>query len=241
MVALSLPEWELVVASLTSFATLAAVAFAVVQAVLSAKERARLLTDERRLRSFAPLHFQCGVKNGAPTLSIQNPSTNTAYDVDAWVLGIYDEDDPVREKIEAGTKGKVNVTDEGFFCIFIRRVYYAFPAKTRVSSRLIFPSRPETIHVLAQFRDGGGLNYSQQYWFMLEDGQYRLGSLRPIPVRPQDRVDFDSDGTLAGTGAGDDEVPDAEFHELWKSRVSSRMIPGADRGLEGVGDWQDLA
>lgn len=216
----------------------------------SLTEQSKALTETARLNSlsfFPSLNCRIQYDDSGLFFLIQNPSNLPAFFVDAWVIGIYDEDDvdiPTFLVKHVSKKEyremKLNSTDEGFYGVYDRFFFPNFPQKQQNSIRVEFPSPPISFRALLQFSDVKGTNYHQLYWFFSEDNKkYRLGSLSPIVpimwpiIEYKGKLDF----------KGLDNVPNylTEFASFYNCSIPNSYI-NTEKYLdvEDRGEWKSI-
>lgn len=141
------------------------------------------------------------------SVSIENHSEHPANDVDILVIGNFEHNEvPYDELVsDAGKKrlerDKFSLLEEDefkFYGVYERTVYQAFPGKGIIELKLIYPTLPDSLYVVFQYRDLAGSNFLHQSWYTDEGNKEYYVNFELLPrLRKIRRVD-----TLALTDTG---------------------------------------
>jgi len=107
-------------------------------------------------------------KKGRFIFSITNYGNQPAFDVDAFIIAVYDEDDCEIEefkKILLAERCDFTPTDEGAYGVYDRLLYAHFPAKTQALDQIDFPMTPLYFEVYVQYRNLLKTNFSFLFSF----------------------------------------------------------------------------
>lgn len=224
-------------------------------AVVSNQQSRSLNIENQRIQLFP--HISCHASNtdGDIGYSIQNNSDNAASDVDLIIIGIYHTDDYDLKSfindygdIAYINDLNINSTEEGFFGVCHRHIYYAVPPHKQVDCNLYFPVEPDSLYILLQFRDVLGNNYFRVYWLMkdsYEDKRLKIGGIEPNRIKTWARIDIDRRGKqyVLKTQSGEPlppEVQGSNFHDYYQCSIPIGLIKGASRQVEDPGVWKSI-
>lgn len=193
------------------------------------------------------LYCQVGTQDNRATLAVSNTGNAPAYDVDIFALGIYAEEDEdvhsfmVKYARPDFSGHPLSADDEGFYGVFDRCWYPIFPHRRKTDVELDFPVCPSSMHLLLQYRDSSGTNFSYIYWLFkgLHDAVYRVGHIAPAQAIPSSRVLFDLDRNLVVEGGQPfPEHVDKDFVSIWDHSIPSGwLITSSGTGVEDRGEW----
>lgn len=176
--------------------------------LLEESRRANEVNQEsfRRQLQFALLpHVSCTARLGDEEevlLTVQNPGSMPANDVDILAVASYLESDITPESFigryvekESDQKKRLFENEDGFFGVYDHIVYFSMPQHKQVTVTLHLPLPTEFLWVLLQFRDVVGTNYHRLFWFFAEhensgSSRFRLGGVDPQAVESHSRVTF---------------------------------------------------
>lgn len=223
--------------------------------VVHEARRANSLQEETsrkqfRLQSYPKLFMGVSGTEDGMQLRIMNVGENPALDVEAYVVGWYHEDELSLENLFArhGREGKpadISVNEEGFYGLMDPFVYSVFPPRKQVVADVRFPVLTGNVHVIMQFRDVLGENYSSYYWFT-EEGreEYVLQSVKPTEIKVSPRLERKFGGDRVRLVLPDG-VPIPSHVQAFAEETDGSVIPSGlfrvpFEYVVGKGEWHDL-
>ncbi len=165
-----------------------------------------LNTNQRFIKAnLMPIFFpQISLHGSSLQFKLTNYSLYPAYDVDIWLIGIYDEESvPHKSLLQKKYKKEIKINFENtlfkkdefdFYGIRDRACYSAFPPKSQCLFSPQFSKMPEQLHLILQFRDAMGKNYLYQAWLYREgkkENYLKMGYLNYSLLKAVGRIDFD--------------------------------------------------
>ncbi len=103
---------------------------------------------------------------------LENHSSNPAYDVDVWLIGVYNQETiPYKSLVQKKYVKEIKIDFKNSlfpeeqlksYGITDRSVHYGFPPKMSCSYRARFYKLPDTVFLVIQFKDALGKNYLYQ-------------------------------------------------------------------------------
>ena len=188
-------------------------------------------------------------------MTLMNPSTLAAFDVDLLLVGTYDEDSTNFERFlenYVSPKGQegLHPDEEGLFGLYDHLTYAVVPQRRTVTAKLQFPEIPPMVSCLLQFRGVIGSNYFHAYWFMSADyrnpeGDFRIGALDPDIWKASPRISYDWDVEVkkrvlkAERGKLPEEIR-RDFLSSFRRSIPVGYLKTGPLDVEDRGSWKEL-
>ena len=158
-----------------------------------------------RLNTFPILFAKVITNPPKTTLVIENHSNYPAYDVEAFVLAQYfEEETPYKSLLSSKYKNEVKINfsrdlfsneiDEGeYYSVYDCLRYYTFPPNKKVEPELNFMIPPSMVEIILQFRDSMGQNYLCQSWLYADSKKKHIfltEGLYEFKFKPAKRIEI---------------------------------------------------
>jgi len=188
------------------------------------------------------------------TLTIYNPASVPASDMEIVTLGLISEDEiTVKKFLRLYLREKKNhhleANEDGFFAVYDHPIFYYFPQRRRVEIDLPYPVQIDQLLIFIQFRDLIVTNYHRYFWFYddnpsQDESRYRAGAVEPKELLPSPRLDISFsleerkmhmvDGSPLPSYLADELLP------AFKAGISSGFLKTGWNGVEDPGEWYEI-